>query len=456
MLKKFMSLALALFFILAMSGCDSMAGKTETSEVELEASDATSPEAETEAESDATAAETKEKSESETEETAEAEYRDVIHVALPAAPPTLDPATSSSQIVWDISQNIFEPLFTTDAELNPQPMLAESYEVNEEMTVYSFKLRPDLKFHDGSAVTAEDVAVSMAHWNEVNGRAKKLFGEGKWEAIDELTVQVTLPEPATDLLTLMAAQTCYPAIMPARVLKNYDPEKGISEYIGTGPYKFVKWTPDVSIELEANPDYAPRTEEPSGFSGRREALTEKVVYYFVTDAATRIAGLLAGNYDIIDSVPNENYADLAQRDDITLLTDEGGTTTLFYNVQEGILADPKMRHAVQAALNFDLIMAGAYIEPELYTLAPGYMNPNSAQWGTDAGAEIYNQNDVAKAKKLMEEAGYKGEPIRILTTPDYKDMYDTCLFIVDQLEAAGFKTDFLEFDFPTFMEKRQD
>lgn len=390
------------------------------------------------------------------EDGAEDEYKDEINIAVMSSPPTLDVPTSGSQLVWDIGQNIFETLYTSDRNYEPQPMLAESYSVNDDFTEYTFVIREGIKFHNGETMTTEDVAASMDHWNQVNSRAKNLFGDGVWEAISDTEVKVTLPAPATDLLVLMSAQTTFPAIMPKEVLDNINEEVGLDTYIGTGPYKFVSWDPDQNIQLVRFEDYQPREEEPSGFAGRREALTEKVTYHFVSDPAARIAGLLSGQFDIIDGVTNENFEELKNVDNVNVFTDEGGTTTLFYNVQEGILSDRAMRQAIQTALDFDAIMQGAYIDPELYSLNPGYMNPNSEQWGSLAGEENYNVADPEKAKELLEEAGYNGETIRILTTPDYQDMYDTCMFISAQLDAIGMNTEILEFDFPTFMEHRMD
>lgn len=385
-----------------------------------------------------------------------AEFKDELNIAVMSSPPTLDVPTSSSQLVWDIGQNIFETLYTCDREFNPQPMLAESYEHNKDFTEYTFKIREGVKFHNGETMTAEDVAASMDHWNKANSRAKNLFGEGKWEAISDNEVKVTLEEPATDLIVLMSAQTCFPAIMPKSVIESIDEEKGLDTYIGTGPYKFVSWDPDQNIKLTRFEDYQPREEEPSGFAGRREALTKDVTYHFVSDAAARIAGLLSGEFDIIDGVPNENYQELKDAEGVNVFTDEGGTTTLFYNVQEGVLSNQKMRQAIQTALDFGAIMEGCYINPDLYSLNPGYMNPHSAQWGSLAGEDNYNVADPEKAEGLLKEAGYNGETIRILTTPDYKDMYDSCMYISSQLEAIGMKTELLEFDFPTFMEHRVD
>lgn len=469
-MKKFIPLLLSLFMIFSLVSCgegesnDSQADNKpavskaeQTEEEKTEAEEEVEEDSETEAEED-TKAEEEKADDAETSDEAEAEeegYKDEINIAVVSSPPTLDPSMASSQLTWDISQNIFEPLYTSDRNFTAQPMLAESYTHSDDFKEYSFKIRRGVKFHNGEEMTAEDVAASMIHWNESNDRAQKLFGIGKWEAISEDEVKVTLDEPASDLLVMMSAQTCYPAIMPKEIVENIDEAEGLSEYIGTGPYKFVSWNPDSEIVLERYEDYQARDEEPSGFAGKREAMVSKVTYHFISDDATRIAGLISGQFDIIEGVPNENYQEIVDAG-FEVLTDEGGTTTMFYNVQEGILSDNAMRKAVQTALDFEVIMQACYLDENLYSMNPGYMNPNSKQWGSTAGEEMYNVGDPEKAKEMLEEAGYNGETVRILTTPDYKDMYDSCMYIASQLDAIGMNTEILEFDFPTFMEHRED
>ena len=152
-------------------------------------------------------------------------------------------------------------------------------------------------------------------------------------------------------------------------------EKGVSEYVGMGSFVFGEWKPDQYIRLTRNPNYRALDAEPSGFAGRREALVEEVRYHFVPDAATRLAGLLSGEYDVADEIPAENYKELKGAHNVVVHTDLGGTLTLFFNVREGVLADPKMRKAVNAALNMDDIMLASFADKDLYALDSGYMNP---------------------------------------------------------------------------------
>jgi len=244
--------------------------------------------------------------------------------------------------------------------------------------------------------------------------------------------------------------------MPKEIIEAAGPE-GVTEYIGTGPYKFEEWKQDQYIHLVRYEDYQPVDSAPSGFSGRKEAPTEHIYFHFVTDHSTRIAGAKTGLYDIVADIPIENYDELAAEPGIKLETFAGGTLTAFLNTADGVFANNvKLRHAVLAALNNDEIMLASFAKPELYTLDPGYMNLNQTQWATDAGAEYYNQANVEKAKQLLSEAGYNGEEITLLTTKDYNEMYTATLVIQEQLRQIGMNVKVDNYDFPTFLETKND
>ena len=287
-----------------------------------------------------------------------AEYETRLKVALTAQPPTLDPPLTVSQAALDVAQNFFETLYTQDGNFNPTPMLAKSCEISDDRRTYTFRLREGVLFHNGKEMDADDVAASMNYWLEKSARARNLLSGSKFEAKDRYTVVLTLPNPTGDVLSLMSAQANFPAIRPRDVIERAT-EKGVAEYVGTGPFVFEEWKPDQYIRLTRNPNYRALDTEPSGFAGRREALVEEVRYHFVPDAATRLAGLLSGEYDVADDIPAESYKELKGARNVVVHTDLGGTLTLFFNVREGVLADPKMRKAVNAALNMDDIMLPA-------------------------------------------------------------------------------------------------
>lgn len=380
----------------------------------------------------------------------------VINVAITAAPPNLDPPTSSSNLALTIAMHFMEPLFAIDAQYQPQPMLAESYEVNDDCTAYTIKLRSGIKFHDGKDLLAEDVVASMNYWLKTSERAKNILGTGVFSEVDASTVKVVFDQPAKDFITLAASRANFPAIRTKEAIEGAGEEGITKDFNGTGPYKFVEWKPDQYIHLTKNDAYQPRSEEASGYAGKKEALIKDIYYHIVPDAATRMAGLIAGTYDATDEITADNYKELKDNQDLSITTDVGGTLTLFLNTKEGPLKNFGMRNAMIKAINTEDIMLSSFVEKDLYTMGPEYMNPNMPQWKSEQGKDQYNQANPEEAKKALEAAGYKGETIHILTTPDYAEMYNASIVLGEQLKKAGMTVEINEFDFPTFMETKGD
>lgn len=381
--------------------------------------------------------------------------KEELHVAISANPPSLDPQSINSNIVGGIGVHVYEPLFAMHADYEPTPVLAESYEVSDDGMVYTIKLRQGVKFHNGEEMTADDVVASMNRWIEVSAKANTLIGGSVFEKVDDYTVNLKVNQASSDIIMILASPIQAAAIYPAEVVESATAE-GISEYIGTGPYKVSEWKQDQYVKLEAYEDYQPSEGEASGLAGEKQAATPTIYYDVVTDASTRIAGVQSGEYDISEEIPIDNYEDLSSDNGLTLKVDRGGTLNLFLDTTEGVMANQTFRQAVLAALNCDDIMLAAYGNPDLYELNASWSDPTDTQWGTDAGSEYYNQQDTEKAKELLAEAGYNNEKVVLVTTQDYPEMYNATLVVQEELKQAGINAEVETYDFSTFMEHRSD
>src|SRR5690606_34902754 len=198
-----------------------------------------------------------------------------LNIAITAQPPTLDTAQTVSAVALDIAGNIYQQLFQLDANYEPQPVLASSYEVSEDGKTYTIKLRDGVKFHNGDVMEASDVVASMNRWLVTSSRAKSLLQGAEFTEVDQNTVQLTVPTATSDILILMASQAQFPSIMPKEIIDSATAD-GFSEYVGTGPYKFKEWKQDQNIQLVRFEDYVAveGAEDASGFTGEIEAPTE--------------------------------------------------------------------------------------------------------------------------------------------------------------------------------------
>lgn len=377
----------------------------------------------------------------------------VLNIAIDGPPPTLDHPTSTATAVRDTARLIYESLVATDADFNPVPVLAESIETEDNQT-YVFHLRQGVKFHNGEEMTAEDVVASMYRWMEKSGLTGNIFNDATWTAQDDYTVVLELTRPSALTLDTLASAKQAAVIMPKEIVENAPPE-GVSEYIGTGPYKFVEWKQDQYIHFTRFDDYQSPPGEANGLVGKKEAIIKDIYFHIVTDSSTRLSGLQTGQYDFIYGVPYDYYDQIQNDPNLDSLLTPAANPLMAFNNVEGISTNAKIRQAINAALNVEEILMGAFPNPDFFWVDSGYMDVNIKPWASKAGSEYYNQNDLEKAKQLLEEAGYNGEEFRLMATRDYDHHYNMAVVIHDQLKKMGINAKLDIYDWPTVLEKSE-
>lgn len=378
-----------------------------------------------------------------------------LRVALNAQPPTLDPHMTTAAATSDTARLAFETLLTVDFDYQPMPMLAESVEESDENKVFTFHLREGVTFHNGTEMTAEDVVASMNRWIENSSVAKEAFGTATFEEIDDYTVVLELEQSSSIALDVMSSKEQFAAIMPKEVIDEADAE-GVKEFIGTGPFEFVEWKQDQYVHFTKYDDYKPLDVPADGLGGKKEALVKDIYFDIVTDSSTRVAGIQSGQYDIAYSIPFDNFEQLENDPNVNVETVYVSTMDMLYNKQGGLMEDIKMRQAVNAALNLDDILQASFVYEDLYLTDSGYMSKDIRHWASDAGSDMYNQNDPERAQELFDEAGYDGEEIVLMTTRDYEHYYNASVVIKEQLEQIGVQTSLEVYDWPTIVERRED
>jgi peptide/nickel transport system substrate-binding protein len=369
-------------------------------------------------------------------------------------PPNLDIMAVPADLVSMIAQHIFEQLFAFDAKYEVKPMLAQSVSVSPDGKTYTIPLRQGVKFHNGQEMTSADVLASLNRWTKVSSRGK--IAAQSIESItasDGRTVVLKLKAPFAPLLSFLAFQNTAAAIYPQAIVDKFG-EKMISEYVGTGPYKFEDWKPDFRIRLVRFPDYAARADAASGFAGKKVAYLDALEFYPVTEVGSRVAGVESGDYQYAMNANKEAYPRLAKNSSLkALIISPGQWGWLIFNKKQGPMANETLRQAALAALDMEPILRAAYGLPEFYQMEPSYY-PKGTAWYSTAGAKLYSQKNTAAAKALLAKAGYKGEPIRLVTTKEYEYMYNIALTAAEQWKAVGFNIDLQVFDWATVLDRR--
>ena len=379
-----------------------------------------------------------------------------IQVAFYQQPPSLDIHMTTSAASYMVGRHIYEGLMALTEDYESVPMLAESVDESDDGLTYTFHLREGVKFHNDKEMMAEDVVASMDRWMEVNTSAELIFGGATWEEDGDYTVVLTLDKPATGVLESLAAVLQAPVIMPKEVIDEAD-VTGVQDYIGTGPFKFVEWEQDQQIHLERFADYEPIDMEPSGLAGKKEALVDNIYFELVLDASTRLAGITTGQYDAAYALSNDDYDQLTNDENINTYESPSGNSYLIFNKHEpSKFTDPILRQAVNAALNIDEIMLGGFANEALFDLDHGFMSHYAKSWYSESGKEHFNQHDIDLAKELLEEAGYDGEEVVLLTDRTHPTIYGMAVVVQEQLSQIGIPVELESYDWATVSEKRTD
>ncbi len=377
----------------------------------------------------------------------------VLRVGMIGEPPTLDQHATTAVITREIGINIFEGLYALDAKFQPVPLLAEGHDVADGGKRYTIRLRKDVKFHNGKPLTSADVVASLTRWGATASTGKAIFKNVEAvEAKGPNAVELRLKEPSVTLLTVLAQVDSAAVIYPKEIIDAS--EKGLKEYVGTGPFKFVEHKPDRHIKLARYDGYAARAESPSGLAGKRTAHVDELLFMPVPDYATRQAGMLTGEYDYIQQVKPDQYDRLKSAPGVEpVIVKPYGWVTMVFNLKQGVMMDKRLRQAAQAALDVEPMMLAGLGHKDFYRLDPGLIF-QELPWHSKVGAALYNQKDKDKAKRLLKEAGYAGQPLRWIVTTEYEHHYKPAVVAKTQLEEVGFKIDLQVSDWATVVQRR--
>jgi peptide/nickel transport system substrate-binding protein len=380
----------------------------------------------------------------------------LLKVAIIGEPPSLDAHWTTATLTFDITWHLYEPLFTLDENYSVIPMLAEGHTVGEGGKLYTIRLRRGVPFHNGKEMTAEDAAASIIRWGKITTVGKLLFKTVQSvQAKDRYTMELRLTSPSGIVLPALANANQFPAIYPKEVLEAAG-DGQIKEFIGTGPFRLLERIPDRYVRLGRFDRYAARSEATSGYGGKKTAYVDEIQFVPTPDVAVRIAGMESGEYHFSDWITPDAYNRLLQNPRLDVMIVKPNEWIIgVLNKRQGLFTNRTLRQAIVSALDMEPIMRAAVGNKEFYRLDPGLMFKEQV-WGSDVGKEVYNHPDQAKAKRLMAEAGYKGETIRWMCTQFYEWMYKSALAAKQQLEEVGFKIDLQVMDWASVMSRSTD
>ena len=372
---------------------------------------------------------------------------------------TVDPIATTNYTIRNSSYLIYDTLFSMNAAFEPQPQMAEGYTVSEDGLEYIITLREGLLFHDGSPVEADDVVASINRWGKADGLGKIMFTKvAGIEAIDPGTVKITLSEPWAQVIPALAkVSSNVPVIMPKELAMN-DPGDPVSDPIGSGPYRMVvdEWVPGDKAVYERFADYRPRPESASMASGGKVAKFDRIEIIRIPDTSTAVDALLAGEIDWLEEMPADMLPLFDGQDTAEAIAakQSGNSFQLVVNHLNPPFDNPKIRHALQWAVEQKPFLQAVFGDrSEMYMECAAVFFCDTP-FASDANTERVLNRDPAKARALLEEAGYDGTPVYLMHVTDIASHDAAYSVLKPMLEDAGFVVEQQMSDWATVATRR--
>jgi peptide/nickel transport system substrate-binding protein len=342
---------------------------------------------------------------------------------------------------------VYDTLFGWDVNMEAKPQMVETYTVSPDKLTYTMTLRPGLKFHDGSPVTSKDVVASVKRFVQRESLGRTLEGFlANIEAKDEKTIVMTLKEPFGFALFSMSGINQAGGIYREKEAM-IDPATPITETIGSGPFKFNKaeWVPGSKVVYEKNRDYVPRSEPADGLAGGKVVKLDRVEYAVIPDSTTSYAALAKGEVDLLDQPSLDNVPTIERNPDIVI--SKIFNTGIYGMMRPNHLQPPfnnvKARQALALMVDQREYAQASYGGEQFWKDSTPCFSLwiCKAPFGTQAGTEAYQKQNIERAKQLMAEAGYKGEKIVLIGASDIGFLKSLTLVTADNLKKIGVNVD---------------
>lgn len=359
-----------------------------------------------------------------------------IIVGMQLEPPHLDPTSAAAGAIDEVLYaNVFEGLtrFGPDGSVNPG--LAESWEISEDGTVYTFKLREGVTFHDGTTMDAEDVKFSLDRAraeDSVNAQKALFAGIADVTVVDPLTVQITLSAPNGALPFNLAWGDA--VIVAPESIENIK-----TNPIGTGAFKFDNWVQGDRIDIVKNPDY---WGEP--------AKLDRATFKFISDPTAAFAAVMAEDVHVFAGFPAPENLPQFEADPrfSVLVGSTEGETILSTNNKQAPFDDIRVRKALAHAIDRQAIIDGAmfgYGTPIGTHFAPH--NPDYVDLTANSAY------DPELAKSLLAEAGFPDGFTTTLKLPPPSYARRGGEIIAAQLRAVGIETEITNLEWAQWLEQ---
>lgn len=389
----------------------------------------------------------------------EAQAESMIKARINSDILSTDPGTKRDENTDGVILHIVEGLVAFRENTSVGPMLAKEVNVSKDGVTYTFPLREHVTFHNGAPLTSMEVVWSLnrylnpeTHWRclpefDGHGVAKIL----SVTAPDPMTVVIKLDKPSPLFLTTLSRQDCGGAGIMHPDSLNAD--GSWNKPIGTGPFMMGAWRAGDYVEIDRFANYASRSEPMDGNTGAKSAGVDKVRFLIIPDSSAARAALLSGAIDVLNGVTPSEIAAFAGRPDITL--DKHAIMDMYailLQTTDPLLKDVRIRKAL--ALSIDRKALTEAVSQGLASPNASAVPVSSPYYG------VVEKNlpaaDLVTARKLLQEAHYAGQPIKLIANKRYPQMFDAAVLVQAMAQQAGINIELEVLDWATELDRYSD
>ena len=343
---------------------------------------------------------------------------------------SLDPHVDTDAGTRDVVFNLYEGLVKPTSDGGFIPAVASDYIISDDAKTYTFTLRDGITFHDGTPVTIEDVKYSIDRYAEIQGESSAFSSlVDSVEVQDDKTLVVNLKESYSEFLPMMTI-----AIIPQ---SNEDPA---GNPIGTGPFKYVSYTPGQNLELEKY----------DGYWQEGVPSLDSVEFKFIADVDTAFVELQAGTIDILKYLTAAQAETLGDEDYNIVQGSMNLVHAMYLNSAYEPLSKTEVRQALCYAVDRDAI--NNFIFCGKSHIIGSHMIPAMSKYYEPEAETVYSY-DPEKAKELLADAGYAdGFDLEITVPSSYSQHVDSAQIIADELSQVGINVTLNQVEWSTWLQ----
>ena len=364
---------------------------------------------------------------------------------------TLDPTVTTFSVVGKLGYHVFDPLVWQSTAGKFEAGLAESWQISPDAKTYTFKLRKDVKFHDGTPFNAQAVKFTFDRIVDPATKSQtaiSLLGpyDGT-DVVDDATVRVRFKTPYAPFLDSVSVP--YLAPVSPEAVRKAGKDFGSTALVGTGPFKFQSYSADSEVVLVRNDDYK---WGPAFLKSRGAPYLDKIIWRIIPESTTRIATGESGELTFVEDVPTQDYSRVKSSGKLVVLDplQAGSGHSLMMNVENPPMDDVKVRQAVEWAVDKNAMNQTVWngvFKPACSPLTPNVL-------GYDAKMCDKYKYDAARAAALLDQAGWRmnatkgvrekgGQPLKLglYFRSDSDNSRNMATFLQSALKPAGIQLD---------------